>query len=300
MKTPASVVRTIRAAQISDATVVGRNWITTATPTATTFPRINADGTITYLDDAAFLAAIGAGSASITIQDIDGSPSIPFNVLEVTNGTLSDQGGGVARLTIGTGTGGGGGTWGSITGTLSAQTDLQAALDAKQPLDQDLTDIAALATQTFGRSLLTANSSGAALTLIGAQASDADLDDLADGSLSGSKVGTGINAANITTGTLTLARGGLGVDASGFTNGLYGQVAGATVDIDTAAEFSSALGVTGTPSSSTVLRGDLTWGSSPGAISVREEDSAPSVSTVTEIRVTNGALTDNGAWFSQP
>src|SRR6266446_2278687 len=30
------------------------------------------------------------------------------------------------------GAGGGGGSWGSITGTLSAQTDLQAALDAKQ------------------------------------------------------------------------------------------------------------------------------------------------------------------------
>lgn len=29
--------------------------------------------------------------------------------------------------------GGGGGTWGSITGTLSSQTDLQSALDAKQP-----------------------------------------------------------------------------------------------------------------------------------------------------------------------
>ena len=31
-------------------------------------------------------------------------------------------------------TGGGGGTWGSITGTLSAQTDLQSALDLKAPL----------------------------------------------------------------------------------------------------------------------------------------------------------------------
>ena len=30
--------------------------------------------------------------------------------------------------------GGGGGTWGSITGTLSNQTDLQTALDAKQAL----------------------------------------------------------------------------------------------------------------------------------------------------------------------
>jgi hypothetical protein len=48
---------------------------------------------------------------------------------------------------------GGGGTWGSITGTLSSQTDLQSALDAKlgtsaaaaayQPLDSDLTGWAA-------------------------------------------------------------------------------------------------------------------------------------------------------------
>lgn len=34
--------------------------------------------------------------------------------------------------------------WGSITGTLSAQADLQAALDGKQPLDADLTAVAAL------------------------------------------------------------------------------------------------------------------------------------------------------------
>lgn len=35
-------------------------------------------------------------------------------------------------------------TWGSIGGTLSDQVDLQAALDGKQPLDGDLTAIAAL------------------------------------------------------------------------------------------------------------------------------------------------------------
>lgn len=40
--------------------------------------------------------------------------------------------------------GGGGGTWGSITGTLSAQTDLQTALNGKQPIDGDLTAIAAI------------------------------------------------------------------------------------------------------------------------------------------------------------
>lgn len=46
------------------------------------------------------------------------------------------------------GGGGGGGTWGSITGTLSSQTDLQTALDAKQPLDSDLTTLASLTATT--------------------------------------------------------------------------------------------------------------------------------------------------------
>lgn len=44
--------------------------------------------------------------------------------------------------------GGGAATWGSITGTLSSQTDLQTALDAKQPLDADLTTIAGLTATT--------------------------------------------------------------------------------------------------------------------------------------------------------
>jgi hypothetical protein len=38
--------------------------------------------------------------------------------------------------------GGGGATWGGITGTLSDQTDLNTALNARQPLDADLTAIA--------------------------------------------------------------------------------------------------------------------------------------------------------------
>lgn len=39
---------------------------------------------------------------------------------------------------------GGGGTWGSITGTLSSQTDLWTELGNKQPLDADLTGLAGL------------------------------------------------------------------------------------------------------------------------------------------------------------
>lgn len=80
-----------------------------------------------------------------------------------------------------------------------------------------------------------ATSAGAARTNLGlaigsnVQAYDADLDDLADGSLTGSKVGTGIAAGNITTGTIGTARLG-----------------------------------SGTANSSSFLRGDSTWAVPPG------------------------------------
>lgn len=80
--------------------------------------------------------------------------------------------------------GGSSGTaWGAITGTLSSQSDLQSALDGKQasgsyalsnhnhagvyqPIDSDLTAIAALTTTTYGRALL-ALADAAALTALG-------------------------------------------------------------------------------------------------------------------------------------
>lgn len=71
--------------------------------------------------------------------------------------------------------GAGGAAWGGITGTLSSQTDLQAALDGKaatghnhsgvyQPADSDLTAIAALATTAFGRTFLDLVDAAAART----------------------------------------------------------------------------------------------------------------------------------------
>lgn len=69
------------------------------------------------------------------------------------------------------------------------------------------------------------------------QAYDTDLDDLADGSLSGSKVGAGVDAANITTGTLPVARIGTGdigatqLASTAVTPGSYTS-ADITVDAD--------------------------------------------------------------------
>jgi hypothetical protein len=64
------------------------------------------DGDVLYVGDAI---------SSITVREIDGTPSIAATVIEFTNGHVTDQGGGVARVTIGGGGGGGGSTPTDIT-----------------------------------------------------------------------------------------------------------------------------------------------------------------------------------------
>lgn len=59
----------------------------------------------------------------------------------LTGGYLKNVGGGLLEFDI---PAPGSAAWGSITGTLSAQTDLNTALNARQPLDADLTAIAGL------------------------------------------------------------------------------------------------------------------------------------------------------------
>jgi len=76
-----------------------------------------------------------------------------FSALANANGYLSNNGSGVLTWTAGTG----GVAWGSITGTLSAQTDLNTALGNLQPLATPLTNFAALSNAS---GVLTNNGTG--------------------------------------------------------------------------------------------------------------------------------------------
>ncbi len=51
-------------------TTVGQNFFTLTNPTAITFPRINADNTVSALDAATFRSAIGAGTGSGTVTGV--------------------------------------------------------------------------------------------------------------------------------------------------------------------------------------------------------------------------------------
>ncbi|MFA9201958.1 MAG: hypothetical protein ACEQSC_00200, partial [Candidatus Nanopelagicaceae bacterium] len=57
--------------------------------------------TLTYNDAAGTLTIESTASgSSLTVREVDGTPSVSASVIEVPNGSLADQGGGVVRLTF--------------------------------------------------------------------------------------------------------------------------------------------------------------------------------------------------------
>lgn len=64
----------------------------------------------------------GPAGGTLTIQEVDGSPTGSVSTLKVTNGTLTDNGGGIFTLTITSGTG-------DVVGPSSAVDDNLAIFD---------------------------------------------------------------------------------------------------------------------------------------------------------------------------
>jgi hypothetical protein len=76
------------------ATTVGSNVFTLTNPSAITFPRFNADNTVSALDAATFRTAIGAGTGSGTVTSVSGTGTV--NGITLT-GTVTSSG----SLTLG-------------------------------------------------------------------------------------------------------------------------------------------------------------------------------------------------------
>lgn len=82
-------------------TTVGQNLFTLTNPSAITFPRFNADNTVSALDAASFRTAIGAGTGSGTVTSvaasagagisISGSPITSSGTLTITNTDLGSS-----------------------------------------------------------------------------------------------------------------------------------------------------------------------------------------------------------------
>jgi hypothetical protein len=129
----------------------------------------------------------------------------------------------------------GGGTWGSITGTLSDQTDLQSALNAKQ------NSITTGTTAQYFRGDLSLATFPTALSSF-------------------------TNDSGYITGNQSITLSG-DVTGSG-TTGIVTTIANGAVDI-------AMLSATGTPSASTYLRGDNTWATVSGGPSFGTDNQIP-------------------------
>ena len=107
----------------------------TGTPTApTAAPGTNTTQVATTAFVQQELAGAGGMSNPMTTAGdliVGGASGVPGRLGISTNGYVLTLASGVP---VWAAPSGGGGAWGSITGTLSAQTDLQAALDVKAPL----------------------------------------------------------------------------------------------------------------------------------------------------------------------
>ena len=114
------------------ASTLGANIFTLTNPSAITFPRFNADNTISALDAATFRTAIGAGTGSGSVTSVSGTGTV--NGITLT-GTVTSSG----SLTLG-GTLSGVSLTTQVSGTLpianggTGQTTASAAFNALSPI----------------------------------------------------------------------------------------------------------------------------------------------------------------------
>jgi hypothetical protein len=199
------------------ATTIGSNLFTLTNPGAISFPRFNANNTVSSLSDSDFRTAIGAGTGNGTVTSVGGTGTV--NGITLT-GTVTSSG----NLTLG-GTLSNVSLTTQVTGTLpvanggSGQTTAQTAMNAfagavtsGSYLRGNGSNVVMSTIQAGDVPTLNQNTTGSAATLTTARTFQTNLASTSAVSFNGS--------ANVTpgvTGTLPIANGGTG--ATSFTSG---------------------------------------------------------------------------------
>jgi hypothetical protein len=225
------------------ATTLGANIFTIANPSAITFPRFNADNTISALDAATFRTAIGAGTGSGTVTSVGGTGTVNGITL---SGTVTSSG----NLTLG--------------GTLSG-VSLTTQVSGTLPIANGGTNATTAAT---------------ALTNLGAYpASNPNGYTSNTGTVTSVATGTGLTGGTITTsGTISLTGQALALNNLA-TNGLIartgaGTVAARTLTASTGISVSNGDGVSGNPTvtntgvTSIVAGTNITISGGTGAVTI--------------------------------
>ncbi len=233
------------------ATTVGGNLFTLANPSAITFPRFNADNTVSALSAADFRTAIGAGTSSTTgtVTSVSGAGSV--NGITLT-GTVTSSG----SITLG-GALTGVNLTSQVTGTLpvaNGGTGQTSYTDGQLLIGNTATGSLSRTTLTAGSGIAITNGNGS-ITITSTAAGGT----VTSVAASGGTTGLTFSGSPITTsgtltlgGTLAVANGGTGVTTSTGTGSVVlsnsPTLVTPTLGAASATSIANGLGAVGTPS----------------------------------------------------